>query len=73
MAPVSRKPDSTWYLLGKYVGLAFLLPSSAAAGYLLGRFIEHYVHWSGWVPAGIIVGVVAGLIKLLQELLRDSQ
>lgn len=71
MARVSRKPDSSWYLLGKYVGLAFLLPSSAAAGYLIGRFIEHYVHWTGCVPAGIILGVIAGLVKLFQELLRD--
>jgi hypothetical protein len=72
MARVSQKPSSSWYLLGKYLGLVFLLPSSAAAGYLFGKFIEHYVHWAGCVPASIILGVVAGLVKVFQELLRDS-
>jgi hypothetical protein len=73
MARVSQKPGSSWYLLGKYLGLVFLLPSAAAAGYLIGRFIEYYVHWSGCVPVGIVFGVIAGLVKLFQELLRDSQ
>jgi hypothetical protein len=73
MARASRKPDNRWYLLGKYVGMAFLLPSSAAAGYIIGRFFEHFVHWDGCVPVGIIFGVLAGIVKLFQELMKDSR
>jgi MFS family permease len=69
---MAGKPESTLYLLGKYLGMAFLLPSGAIAGYLIGLFLEHYLHW-GWLrPAGIVLGVIAGLVKLFQELLRDS-
>lgn len=66
------KPDNSWYLLGKYIGLVSLLPSGAAAGYLVGAFIEHYTHWSGCRPLGIVLGVAGGLVKLFQELLRDE-
>jgi MFS family permease len=69
---MAEKPESTLHQLGKYLSLVFLLPSGAVAGYLLGVFLEHYLHW-GWLrPAGIILGVIAGLVKLFQELLRDS-
>jgi MFS family permease len=69
---MAEKPDSTLYLLGKYLGLVFLLPSGAVAGYLIGVFLEHYLQW-GWLrPAGIVIGVIAGLVKLFQELTRDS-
>lgn len=66
------KHDTTLYLLGKYLGLAFLLPSGAIAGYLIGVFLEHYLHWNWLRPAGIVLGVIAGLVKLFQELIRDS-
>lgn len=69
---MAQKPDNSLYLLGKYLSLVFLLPSGAIAGYLLGSLVEHYTHWSGSVPSGIIFGVVASLVKLFQELLRDD-
>jgi F0F1-type ATP synthase assembly protein I len=69
---MAQKPDSSLYLLGKYMGLIFLLPSAALAGYLLGSFAEHYTQWSAAKPFGIIFGVIAGLVKLFQELLRDA-
>jgi MFS family permease len=69
---MAGKPDSTLHLLGKYLGLMFLLPSAAVAGYFIGLFMEHYTHW-GWLrPAGIVLGIIAGLVKLFQELSRDS-
>jgi hypothetical protein len=69
---MAHKPDNTLYLLGKYLGMAFLLPSGAVAGYLMGRFAEHFLHWPGLPAAGIILGVLAALVKLIQELIRDS-
>lgn len=69
---MAQKPDHSLYLLGKYLGLVSLLPSGAVAGYLLGAFVEHYTHWSGSKPSGIIFGVLASLVKLFQELLRDE-
>jgi MFS family permease len=69
---MAGKPESSFYLLGKYLSLVFLLPAGAAAGYLIGVFLEHYLHWAWLRPAGIVLGVIAGLVKLFQELIRDS-
>ena len=68
---MAQKPDNTLYLLGKYIGLATLLPAGAFAGYLIARFLEHYIHWAGLLPFAIILGVVASLYKIVEELLRD--
>ena len=59
------------YQLGKYIGLAFLLPSGVLAGYLIGMFVEHLVHWSGCRAVGIVLGAAGSLIRIFQELLRD--
>lgn len=59
------------YQLGKYLGLAFLLPSGVVAGYLIGLFVEHFVHWSGCRAVGIVLGAAGSLIRIFQELLRE--
>ena len=70
---MGSKPDNTLFLLGKYLGLVFLLPSGALAGYLLGAFAAHWVDWPGVRGLGIVVGLIASLVKLVQELLRDAE
>ena len=69
---MAQKPDRTIFLLGKYLGLAFLLPSGALAGYLISLWLQHYIRWPGLRGMCIVVGLVATLVKLLQELLRDA-
>lgn len=70
---MAQKPDNTLYQLGKYLGWISLLPSGAVAGYFIGTFVEHYVHWEGCVAVGIILGIAVGLIKLVQEMLREDR
>lgn len=70
---MAQKPDSTLYQLGKYLGWISLLPSGAVAGYLIGRFAEHYTHWEGCVAVGVILGIAAALVKLVQEMLREDR
>jgi hypothetical protein len=69
---MAQKPDSTLYQLGKYLGWISLLPSGAIAGYLLGRLAQHYFYWEGSVAVGVIVGIAAALVKLVQEMLRED-
>jgi hypothetical protein len=71
-----ERPEKTLALLGKYLSLAMLLPSGALAGYLLGKFAVHIVYHDApdhqWPQAaGIVLGVVASIVKLFQELMRD--
>ena len=61
------------YQLGKYLGLAFVLPSGVVAGYLIGIFVEHFVHWSGCRAVGIVLGALGSMIRIFQELLRDMK
>ena len=70
---MAQKPDTTMYQLGKYLGLAFLLPSGVVAGYLIGMFVEHFVHWSGCRAIGIILGAGGSMVRIFQELLRDAK
>jgi MFS family permease len=70
---MAQKPDSTLYQLGKYLGWISLLPSGAVAGYLIGKFAEHYVHWEGCIAVGVILGIAAALVKLVQEMLREDR
>ena len=67
------KPDKSLVQAAKYMGLVFLLPSGAVAGYVIGGFLERYLHWSSLKAGGIVVGVMGGVIRLIQELLRDSK
>ncbi len=70
---MAQKPDGTLYQLGKYLGLAFLLPSGVIAGYLMGLFVGHFVRWSGCPAVGIILGAAASLVRIFQELLREAK
>lgn len=58
-------------MLGKYLSLALMLPSGAFAGFLLGRFAEHWIHASWPTVIGIVLGVVTSMIKIFVELNRD--
>ena len=71
-----EKSEKTLALLGKYLSLAMLLPSGALAGYLLGRFAGHIFYHDTpgheWLQGGgIVLGVIASVVKLFQELMRD--
>jgi hypothetical protein len=67
------KPDKSFVQVAKYMGLVFLLPSGAVAGYVVGGVLQHYVHWPALKAAGIVLGVMGGVVRLIQELLRDSK
>lgn len=67
------KSDRSLFLLGKYLSLALTLPASVAAGYILGALADHWLHVALLRVLGIILGMAAGLIKILQELNRESK
>ncbi len=67
------KPDRSLLLLGKYLSLALTLPASVVAGYILGALADHWLHIPFLRVLGIILGMAAGLIKILQELSRETK
>jgi uncharacterized protein (DUF3820 family) len=67
------KPDKSLVQAAKYMGLVFLLPSGAVAGYVIADVLQHYIHWPALKAAGVVLGVMGGVVRLIQELLRDSK
>jgi F0F1-type ATP synthase assembly protein I len=61
----------TW--LGKYLSLALALPACVAAGFILGALADRWLHVPFLRPAGIILGMAAGLIQIFRELAREGK
>lgn len=75
MSDEKRKDDtpaSSMVFVARYLGLAFLIPMSAAAGWMLGAYLDRHLHTSYLSMTCLILGIVGSFIQLLRELLRDS-
>lgn len=71
--PLPPKPDRSLTWLGKYLSLGLTLPASVAAGYILGSTADHYWHHPVFRAIGILLGMAAGLMQVLKEVLRDER
>ncbi len=49
------------------------MPAAVATGYFLGAAADDWLHLSILKVVGILLGVGAGLTKILQELLREEK
>jgi F0F1-type ATP synthase assembly protein I len=56
--------------LARLGGVGFSLIANVFVGALLGFVAYKYLHWSWAVPAGILVGFVAGFISMFRQLSR---
>ena len=57
--------------VGKYAGLAILLPISTMVGYGMGFGLDHLFH-TGWIRyVFLCLGTVSGFIELIRELNKD--
>jgi F0F1-type ATP synthase assembly protein I len=70
MQPRSDKPI-IW--LAKYLSLALTLPASVVAGYVLGSVADHWLHVPWLRVAGILLGMVAGILQIIKELNRETK
>jgi F0F1-type ATP synthase assembly protein I len=70
---MASKPTSSFTWLGKYLSLALVLPASVVAGYLIGTFAEHFLHWPLLPAAGIVLGMTSGLVHVFKEVSRDEK
>jgi F0F1-type ATP synthase assembly protein I len=68
---VAKKP---WpVLVGEYTTLAFLLPVSALIGYVLGYLLDREFETTWLYIPGLIVGIVAGFVQLIRQLMQDTR
>ncbi|MEO8597898.1 MAG: AtpZ/AtpI family protein [Candidatus Solibacter sp.] len=68
---MAKKP---WpVMVGEYTSLAVMLPASAVVGYILGYLLDKEFE-TGWMYiAGLILGIVAGFVQLIRQLMRDTK
>lgn len=65
-------PDNQWQQLGKYLGLAFLLPLCTLIGYVMGYLLDKAFGTHFLTLPFIVFGIIAGFLELLRELKPDD-
>jgi F0F1-type ATP synthase assembly protein I len=60
--------DNPMLQVGKYLGLAFLLPISILVGYVIGYFLDKAFHTTFLTFIFLLLGIAAGMIELIREL-----
>ena len=54
------------------MSLALTLPACVVGGYFLGALLDRWLHIQALRVAGIIVGMISGLLQVFRELSRDD-
>ena len=60
-------------MVGEYTSLAFLLPVSALVGYVIGYLLDKQFGTKWIYIAGLVVGIAAGFVQLIKQLMRDTR
>ena len=64
--------DKSWRALGKYYGIAFLIPTSILIGYGIGYFLDKVFHTTFLSIVFLLLGIAAGLIETIRELSKPD-
>lgn len=67
-----KNKRSGWAAAGKYMSLAFVLPSSVLVGYAIGYLIDKAFGTSFFYIIFLLIGIAAGFIELIREIQRDT-
>lgn len=62
-----------WALVERYSSLAFMLPASTVAGYLIGSLLDRAFHTRFLYVVFLLLGIAAGFIELFRILQKDMQ
>ena len=60
--------ENPWRQVGKYLGLAFLLPSCTLVGYVMGYFLDKAFGTHFLTFPFLLIGIAAGILELVREL-----
>ncbi len=64
--------DDSLKQVGKYLGLAFLMPVSTMIGYVMGYLLDKAFHTKFLTFTFLLFGIAAGFIELIRELNQDN-
>ena len=54
------------------MGLAFLIPTTTFVGYAIGYLLDRGFGTRFWKPVWLIIGIAAGLLQLVRELMKEK-
>ncbi len=67
--PADRNPLVT---LVRYSEIGFILPAAVLLGYLIGTALDHWLHTTWIVVAGVVFGVISGFVSMIRMALRSK-
>lgn len=65
------KRDNVMAQVGKYMGLAFVIPSATFAGFVIGYLLDKLFGTTFLRIVFLFVGIAAGFLELFRSLLKD--
>ena len=70
--PSPPEKDSGFKQVGKYYGLAFLVPTCILVGYTIGYFLDKKFGTQFLKVVFLLLGIAAGMIELIRELTKGD-
>ncbi len=67
-----KPTQDVWVQVGRYVGLAMVLPAATMVGYLIGYGLDHLFHTRFLRIVFLALGAIGGFLDLLRELDREK-
>ncbi|HXJ93380.1 MAG TPA: AtpZ/AtpI family protein [Terriglobia bacterium] len=66
--------SGAWAEAAFYLGLSFIIPISAVAGYFAGAYLDRHLHTGSVLgAAGAVVGAVAGITDVVYTVARKEK
>jgi F0F1-type ATP synthase assembly protein I len=59
-------------MVGRYLSLAFVMPSCVLVGYVIGYLLDRAFGTSFLYIVFLVIGIAAGFIELVRAVQRDS-
>jgi len=69
---VDRGPNKVYQSMGRYLGMAFLLPLCVVIGYAIGLGLDHLFGTHFLYIVFLLFGIAAGFVELIRDLKKDS-
>jgi F0F1-type ATP synthase assembly protein I len=69
-----QSESSAWAEAAFYLGLSFIIPVGAVAGYFAGAYLDRHLHTGSVLgAAGAVVGAVAGIMDVVYTVARKEK
>jgi F0F1-type ATP synthase assembly protein I len=66
------KRDDAYTMLGRYLGLATLMPATTFVGYAIGYLLDKAFGTTYLKIVFLLVGIAAGIVELIRQVSKDS-